>query len=88
MASKIPGRVDYERMASAASAFLIVQLRRLAPQVVSHFGCAAENMPLRQIVLRRSELTSLLRFSYCLAPAPSPSSRFGLPANGKEHHLL
>lgn len=29
-----------------------------------------------------------LRFSYVQSPAPSPSSRFGLSANGKERHFL
>ena len=46
--------------------FSIVQLRRPAPRDVSHSGCAAENMPLRQIILHLSELNRHLSISVCI----------------------
>ena len=49
-------------MPLAASAFLGVQLQCLALRDVSHSGCAAENTPLRQIVLHLSELNRHFTF--------------------------
>ncbi len=48
---------------SAGSAFPCVQLQRPTPRDISHSGCAAEKMLLRQTVLCLSELNGRLRFS-------------------------
>ena len=69
-------RVFHVRIPGAC-AFLIVQAP--APRGSGHKSVRlCGRAPLRQPVLCLSPLTRRLRFSYCLAPAPSPSSCLGL----------
>ncbi len=49
---------------TGAVAFLCLDSGGPALRVISHFGCAAEETPLRQIVLCLSELNGHRRFSF------------------------
>ena len=59
--ARLPALVGTTRLPAL---FLLSRLRLPDSRVISHSGCAAENMPLRQRVLCPSNLHGCLRFSF------------------------